>query len=212
MRIVKGAGNPGDADLFRGQMLTEMARMSLDDGLVLQIHPGAWRNHNAPLFDRFGAERRRRHSDRHRLRRRAASAAQSLRQRSVAVDHRVHARRKHLRARARAARRPLPGAQARARLVVPRQPRRHDAFPRANYRDRGLLQHRRLQRRHARLPVDSRRATTSRAASTVRSSRAWSPSTGCRKTRRRSSRRSSRTNFRRKPTNFERRILGGSAE
>ena len=36
-------------------MLTEMARMSLDDGLVLQIHPGAWRNHNAPLFDRFGA-------------------------------------------------------------------------------------------------------------------------------------------------------------
>ena len=54
-RIAKGAGNPGDADLFRGQMLTEMARMSLDDGLVLQIHPGAWRNHNAPLFDRFGA-------------------------------------------------------------------------------------------------------------------------------------------------------------
>ncbi len=55
VRVAKGAGNPGDADLFRGQMLTEMARMSLDDGLVLQIHPGAWRNHNAPLFDRFGA-------------------------------------------------------------------------------------------------------------------------------------------------------------
>jgi len=55
LRVAKGAGNPGDADLFRGQMLTEMARMSLDDGLVLQIHPGAWRNHNAPLFDRFGA-------------------------------------------------------------------------------------------------------------------------------------------------------------
>jgi len=54
-RIVKGAAHPGDSDLFRGQMLTEMARMSLDDGLVLQIHPGAWRNHNAPLFDRFGA-------------------------------------------------------------------------------------------------------------------------------------------------------------
>ena len=54
-RIVDGAAQPGDADLFRGQMLTEMARMSLDDKLVLQIHPGAWRNHNAPLFDRFGA-------------------------------------------------------------------------------------------------------------------------------------------------------------
>src|SRR3954468_3246184 len=53
-RIVKGQSQAGDADLFRGQMLTEMARMSLDDKLVLQIHPGAWRNHNAPLFDRFG--------------------------------------------------------------------------------------------------------------------------------------------------------------
>ena len=208
----KGAGNPGDADLFRGQMLTEMARMSLDDELVLQIHPGAWRNHNAPLFDRFGAERRRRHSHRHRLRRRAAPAAQSLRQRSGAVDHRVHARREHLRARARAARRALSGAQARPGVVVPRQPGRHDAIPRANYRDRGFLQHRRLQRRHARVPVDSCRATMSRAASTARSSRAWWPSTACRKTKPRCSRRSSLTNSRKKPTNFERRILGGSAE
>ena len=36
-------------------MLTEMARMSLDDGMVLQIHPGSWRNHNASLYERFGA-------------------------------------------------------------------------------------------------------------------------------------------------------------
>ena len=36
-------------------MLTEMARMSLDDGLVLQIHPGSWRNHNVGLHRRFGA-------------------------------------------------------------------------------------------------------------------------------------------------------------
>ncbi len=53
-RILRNAAQPGDADLFRGQMLTEMARMSLDDKLVLQIHPGSWRNHNAPLFDKFG--------------------------------------------------------------------------------------------------------------------------------------------------------------
>lgn len=53
-RIVKGDLRPGDAEQFRGQMLTEMARMSLDDGLVLQIHPGACRNHNPPLFERFG--------------------------------------------------------------------------------------------------------------------------------------------------------------
>ncbi len=53
-RIVRGAAQPGDAERFRGQMLTEMARMSLDDGLVLQIHPGSCRNHNPMLFERFG--------------------------------------------------------------------------------------------------------------------------------------------------------------
>src|SRR6185312_12762093 len=57
-RIVRAARSPGvdsaDAELFRAQMLTEMARMSLDDGLVLQIHPGCWRNHNAALYERFG--------------------------------------------------------------------------------------------------------------------------------------------------------------
>jgi glucuronate isomerase len=53
-RIVHGTPEPGDAELFRAQMLTEMARMSLDDGLVLQIHPGSWRNHNVSLFERFG--------------------------------------------------------------------------------------------------------------------------------------------------------------
>ena len=38
--------SPEEADRFRGHMLTEMARMSLDDGLVLQIHPGSFRNHS----------------------------------------------------------------------------------------------------------------------------------------------------------------------
>ncbi len=45
-----------DAELFRGQMLTEMARMSLEDGLVMQIHPGSVRNHNATVFARFGRD------------------------------------------------------------------------------------------------------------------------------------------------------------
>ena len=53
------AGNctPADADAFRGQMLTEMARMSLDDGLVLQIHPGSFRNHSASVFACFGRDK-----------------------------------------------------------------------------------------------------------------------------------------------------------
>jgi glucuronate isomerase len=45
-----------DVEIFRGQMLTEMARMSLDDGLVMQIHPGSVRNHNAQLFARYGRD------------------------------------------------------------------------------------------------------------------------------------------------------------
>ncbi len=51
-----GKASAEEADLFRGQMLTEMARMSLDDGLVMQIHPGSFRNHNAGLFARFGRD------------------------------------------------------------------------------------------------------------------------------------------------------------
>ena len=46
-----------DAELFRAQMLTEMARMSLDDGLVMQIHPGSFRNHNARVFWNYGRDK-----------------------------------------------------------------------------------------------------------------------------------------------------------
>jgi glucuronate isomerase len=45
------------AELFRAQMLTEMAVMSLDDGLVMQIHPGCHRNHNNDLFTQFGRDK-----------------------------------------------------------------------------------------------------------------------------------------------------------
>jgi glucuronate isomerase len=38
-------------------MLTEMARMSVDDGLVMQIHPGSFRNHNPQVFRRFGRDK-----------------------------------------------------------------------------------------------------------------------------------------------------------
>ncbi|TQV85112.1 glucuronate isomerase [Exilibacterium tricleocarpae] len=46
-----------DAELFRAHMLVEMAAMSLEDGLVLQIHPGASRNHNAGVFARYGRDK-----------------------------------------------------------------------------------------------------------------------------------------------------------
>ena len=56
-RVRSGGQSADDAELFRAQMLTEMARMSLDDGLVMQIHPGCLRNHNRLLFDRFGLDK-----------------------------------------------------------------------------------------------------------------------------------------------------------
>jgi glucuronate isomerase len=55
-KIVRGKGEAEERELFRAQMLTEMAAMSLDDGLVMQIHPGSLRNHNAQLFQRFGRD------------------------------------------------------------------------------------------------------------------------------------------------------------
>ncbi len=38
-------------------MLTEMAKMSVEDGMVMQIHPGSFRNHNARLFAQFGRDK-----------------------------------------------------------------------------------------------------------------------------------------------------------
>jgi glucuronate isomerase len=56
-RVRQGSVDPADAELFRGQMLTEMAAMSLDDGLVLQLHAGSWRGHNPSLAARFGPDK-----------------------------------------------------------------------------------------------------------------------------------------------------------
>lgn len=56
-RVKTGDATSADAEFFRAQMLTEMAAMSIDDGLVMQIHPGSMRNHNAGLFARFGRDK-----------------------------------------------------------------------------------------------------------------------------------------------------------
>ncbi len=45
------------AELFRAQMLTEMAKMSIDDALVMQLHAGCFRNHNRDLFKQFGRDK-----------------------------------------------------------------------------------------------------------------------------------------------------------
>jgi glucuronate isomerase len=56
-RIYSGRLTPGDVELFQAQMLTEMAGMSVEDGLTMQLHPGSIRNHNAKVYDTFGRDK-----------------------------------------------------------------------------------------------------------------------------------------------------------
>ena len=56
-RVTTSNFTASDAELFRAAMLVEMAKMSVEDGLVMQIHPGAFRNHNRWLFEQFGRDK-----------------------------------------------------------------------------------------------------------------------------------------------------------
>src|SRR3569623_1723020 len=56
-RVRSGKADAIERELFRAQMLTEMAARSVDDGLVLQIHPGSWRNHSPEMFAMFGPDK-----------------------------------------------------------------------------------------------------------------------------------------------------------
>lgn len=55
-RAWRGEASPEDAVRFTGHMLMENARMSLEDGLVMQIHVGSYRSHNRVIFERFGPD------------------------------------------------------------------------------------------------------------------------------------------------------------
>jgi glucuronate isomerase len=56
-KALQGKCSAEEADRFRGHMLTEMARMSLDDGLIMQIHPGSARNHSVGVMASFGRDK-----------------------------------------------------------------------------------------------------------------------------------------------------------
>jgi glucuronate isomerase len=56
-RALKGQPLPDDAHRFTGHMLIEMARMSVEDGLVMQLHVGSLRNHNELIAQRFGPDK-----------------------------------------------------------------------------------------------------------------------------------------------------------
>jgi glucuronate isomerase len=55
-RALKGEASVEDAQRFTGHMLIELARMSVEDGLVMQIHVGSFRDHNPLIFERFGRD------------------------------------------------------------------------------------------------------------------------------------------------------------
>jgi glucuronate isomerase len=56
-RIFNGTHQQGDVELFQAQMLTEMAGMSVEDGLTMQLHPGSVRNHNLKVYEKFGRDK-----------------------------------------------------------------------------------------------------------------------------------------------------------
>jgi glucuronate isomerase len=56
-RALKGEATPSDAELFTAHMLMELARMSAEDGLAMQIHPGSLRNYNPEIFAQYGADK-----------------------------------------------------------------------------------------------------------------------------------------------------------
>ena len=55
-RALRGEATAKDAARFTGHMLVEMARMSSEDGLVMQMHVGSYRNHNPTIFARYGRD------------------------------------------------------------------------------------------------------------------------------------------------------------
>ena len=56
-RAMRGEATPADQSRFEAHMLMEMARQSIEDGLVMQLHAGALRDHNHRVFERFGPDK-----------------------------------------------------------------------------------------------------------------------------------------------------------
>ena len=56
-RCRSGEASADERESFRGQMLTEMAGMSREDGMTMQLHPGVYRNHNTTLLERYGRDK-----------------------------------------------------------------------------------------------------------------------------------------------------------
>lgn len=56
-RALKTQATDNDASIFNAHMLMKMAEMSIEDELVMQIHPGSYRNHNSIIFEKYGPDK-----------------------------------------------------------------------------------------------------------------------------------------------------------
>ncbi|MHA7176593.1 glucuronate isomerase [Arthrobacter sp. Sr24] len=55
-KALRGEATAQDADVFEAHMMYQMARMAVNDGLVMTLHPGVFRNHSTETFKKFGAD------------------------------------------------------------------------------------------------------------------------------------------------------------
>ena len=164
-----------EATALRRHLLLEMARMSVEDGLVMTLHPGVHRNHHTPTLDRFGADVGRDIPIADGVHPRPAAAAGALRHGHRLPPRAVHPRRDRVlpgdRARSPASTR----ASTRARRGGSSTPRRRSAATAApSPRPPGSAAPRASSTTPAR-SAPSRPATTCRAGSTAATSPSWSP-------------------------------------
>ncbi|MDF2993032.1 MAG: glucuronate isomerase [Microbacterium sp.] len=54
--VVQGRASAGEREVFRAHMLLQMARMSVEDGLVMTVHAGVLRNHHSPTKQGYGPD------------------------------------------------------------------------------------------------------------------------------------------------------------
>ena len=118
-RVLRANADPGEAELFRAAMLTEFATMSLDDGLVLQLHAGSRRNHNPELGKRFGPDKGADIPTAMNYVDGLAPLLARFGNEPTVDDRRLHAGRERVQPGTRATRRSLPGAATRPAVVVP---------------------------------------------------------------------------------------------
>ena len=162
---LRGRVTPEQCQAFSAHMMFEMARMSRDDGLVMQIHPGVQRDHDPAVRDLFGTDQGFDIPV-------TVDFVHGLRPMLNAFGHDPGFRcivftidETDLLARARTDGRRLPRDAARCALVVSRLAGRHAPVPRVGHRDCRLLQHERVCRRHKGFRLDpgsSRRGPTGR--------------------------------------------------